>query len=126
MAMFEKYKPTHVIHLAALVGGLFKNMKYKLTFLRDNCLINDNVLWAAKEHKVIIIFQILRIRTDETRGLDCQSHFVSIDLRLPRQGRLPHRRDSSTPRSTPLVQLRLRARQAIGRRLQPVRPSLLI
>lgn len=41
-----------MIHLAALVGGLFKNMKYKLTFLRDNCLINDNVLWAAKEHKV--------------------------------------------------------------------------
>ncbi|BGP57861.1 hypothetical protein JCM8202_000459 [Rhodotorula sphaerocarpa] len=52
MAIFDKYKPTHVIHLAALVGGLFKNMKYKLTFLRDNCLINDNVMWAAKEHSV--------------------------------------------------------------------------
>ncbi|GAA5881103.1 hypothetical protein JCM1840_007102, partial [Sporobolomyces johnsonii] len=50
MAIFDKYKPTHVIHLAALVGGLFKNMKYKLTFLRDNCLINDNVMWASKEH----------------------------------------------------------------------------
>lgn len=25
-AMFEKYKPTHVIHLAAQVGGLFANM----------------------------------------------------------------------------------------------------
>ncbi|KAG8872033.1 hypothetical protein FRB98_000345 [Tulasnella sp. 332] len=43
-ALFEKYKPTHVIHLAALVGGLFKNMKYKLTFLRDNMLINTNIL----------------------------------------------------------------------------------
>ncbi|BGP34955.1 hypothetical protein JCM10296v2_006779 [Rhodotorula toruloides] len=52
MAIFDKYKPTHVIHLAALVGGLFKNMKYKLTFLRDNLLINDNVLWASKEHGV--------------------------------------------------------------------------
>ncbi|GAA5982797.1 hypothetical protein JCM5350_002992 [Sporobolomyces pararoseus] len=52
MAIFDKYKPTHVIHLAALVGGLFKNMKYKLTFLRDNCLINDNVMWASKEHGV--------------------------------------------------------------------------
>ncbi|KAG6899075.1 GDP-L-fucose synthase [Termitomyces sp. T159_Od127] len=49
--LFEKYKPTHVIHLAALVGGLFKNMKYKLTFLRDNILINDNVLHAAHNHK---------------------------------------------------------------------------
>lgn len=41
-----------VIHLAALVGGLFKNMKYKLTFLRDNLLINDNVLHCAYEAKV--------------------------------------------------------------------------
>ncbi|KAI8082874.1 uncharacterized protein BX664DRAFT_301339 [Halteromyces radiatus] len=47
-AIFEKYKPTHVIHLAALVGGLFKNMKYKLDFLRDNMLINDNILECSK------------------------------------------------------------------------------
>lgn len=47
--LFEKYKPTHVIHLAALVGGLFKNMKYKATFLRDNMLINDNVLHTSHE-----------------------------------------------------------------------------
>lgn len=51
-AIFDKYKPTHVIHLAALVGGLFKNMKFKLTFLRDNLLINDNVLDCAKNAKV--------------------------------------------------------------------------
>ena len=25
-----QHKPTHVIHLAAMVGGLFKNMKYKV------------------------------------------------------------------------------------------------
>jgi|TARA_B100000683_G_scaffold5182_1_gene5551 GDP-L-fucose synthase len=25
-AMFDKYQPTHVIHLAAQVGGLFANM----------------------------------------------------------------------------------------------------
>jgi GDP-L-fucose synthase len=47
--LFDKYKPTHVIHLAALVGGLFKNMKHKLTFLRDNSLINDNVLQTSHE-----------------------------------------------------------------------------
>lgn len=29
-AVFEKYKPTAVIHLAAFVGGLFRNMKYKV------------------------------------------------------------------------------------------------
>ncbi|KAG9226654.1 hypothetical protein CCMSSC00406_0006121 [Pleurotus cornucopiae] len=49
--LFDKYKPTHVIHLAAMVGGLFKNMKYKLTFLRDNVLMNDNVLHTACERK---------------------------------------------------------------------------
>ncbi|KAH7101203.1 epimerase-domain-containing protein [Auriculariales sp. MPI-PUGE-AT-0066] len=49
-ALFDKYRPTHVIHLAALVGGLFGNMKYKLSFLRDNILINDNVLHASHEH----------------------------------------------------------------------------
>ncbi|KAK7461018.1 hypothetical protein VKT23_008946 [Stygiomarasmius scandens] len=49
--LFEKYKPTHVIHLAALVGGLFRNMKYKLTFFRENMVINDNVLHSAYENK---------------------------------------------------------------------------
>ena len=31
-ALFEKLKPTHVIHLAALVGGLFNNMRRNLDF----------------------------------------------------------------------------------------------
>lgn len=33
-ALFEKLRPTHVIHLAAFVGGLFRNMKYKVEFYR--------------------------------------------------------------------------------------------
>lgn len=51
-AIFEKYQPTHVIHLAAMVGGLFKNMKYKLDFLRKNILMNDAVLHCCYEFKV--------------------------------------------------------------------------
>jgi GDP-L-fucose synthase len=47
-AMFEKHKPTHVIHLAARVGGLFANMKYKVEFYRDNILINDNVMECCR------------------------------------------------------------------------------
>lgn len=31
-ALFEQHKPTHVIHLAAMVGGLFKNIRYNLDF----------------------------------------------------------------------------------------------
>lgn len=43
-ALFQKHKPTHVIHLAAMVGGLFHNMSHNLDFLRTNIHINDNVL----------------------------------------------------------------------------------
>ncbi|CAD5110828.1 DgyrCDS191 [Dimorphilus gyrociliatus] len=51
IAVFEKHQPTHVIHLAAMVGGLFRNLKYNLDFLRQNIQINDNVLNTAYEHK---------------------------------------------------------------------------
>ncbi|ESO89254.1 hypothetical protein LOTGIDRAFT_205768 [Lottia gigantea] len=48
-AMFAKHKPTHVIHLAAFVGGLFRNLKYNLDFFRVNSIINDNVLHTSYE-----------------------------------------------------------------------------
>lgn len=44
---FKLIKPDYVIHLAANVGGLFKNMKYKVDMLEKNILINMNVLKAA-------------------------------------------------------------------------------
>jgi len=50
--IFEQYKPTHVIHLAAMVGGLFKNMSRKLEFFRDNMAMNDNILLCCSEYKV--------------------------------------------------------------------------
>ena len=34
--IFEKFKPTHVIHLAAMVGGLFHNMSLNLDFFVSN------------------------------------------------------------------------------------------
>ena len=51
-ALFDRIKPTHVIHLAAMVGGLFKNMKYKVEFYRENMLINDNVMECCRKHNV--------------------------------------------------------------------------
>jgi hypothetical protein len=42
-AIFEKYQPTHVIHLAAQVGGLFANLKHKVQFWRNNIMMNDNI-----------------------------------------------------------------------------------
>lgn len=50
-AIFERHRPTHVIHLAAMVGGLFRNMKQKGEMYRDNMLINDNVIHCAHEAK---------------------------------------------------------------------------
>ena len=37
--VFERHSPTHVVHLAAMVGGLFKNMKFKLDFLVSECVV---------------------------------------------------------------------------------------
>jgi len=51
-ALFELHKPTHVIHLAALVGGLFKNMRQNLDMFRANMQINDNVLLCCHKYKV--------------------------------------------------------------------------
>jgi len=49
---FKEIKPTYVIHLAACVGGLFKNMKYKVEMFEKNILINSNVLKACHQLKV--------------------------------------------------------------------------
>jgi GDP-L-fucose synthase len=51
-AIFEKHKPTHVIHLAAKVGGLFANMAQKVEFFRENILINDNIMECSRIYKV--------------------------------------------------------------------------
>jgi len=58
-ALFEKVRPTHVIHLAARVGGLFANMKYKVEFYRENVLINDNVMECCKDFKVAKLVSFL-------------------------------------------------------------------
>ncbi|XP_030627384.1 GDP-L-fucose synthase-like [Chanos chanos] len=58
-ALFQKHRPTHVIHLAALVGGLFKNMRQNLDFWRNNLYINDNVLQTAHEFGVVKVVSCL-------------------------------------------------------------------
>jgi len=49
---FNNIGPEYVIHLAACVGGLFKNMKYKVDMLEKNIFINSNVLKACHQLKV--------------------------------------------------------------------------
>jgi len=50
--MFETHRPTKVIHLAANVGGLFKNMNQKVDMLEKNLMINYNVVKCAHIYKV--------------------------------------------------------------------------
>ena len=53
-ALFEKYKPDYVIHLAAKVGGLFNNMAHKVEFYNDNIIMNMNVMEMCREFKVVM------------------------------------------------------------------------
>lgn len=51
--LFEKYMPTHVIHLAAMVGGLFYNMSHNLDFLvNEYNLINNYCFLDIKLIKI--------------------------------------------------------------------------
>ena len=47
--LFQRIRPDFVIHLAANVGGLFKNMNQKVQMYEVNTLINLNVLKCAHE-----------------------------------------------------------------------------
>jgi len=49
LKVFKEFKPTYIIHLAACVGGLFKNMSQKVKMFEDNLLINTNVIKASHE-----------------------------------------------------------------------------
>ncbi|POM65620.1 GDP-L-fucose synthetase [Phytophthora palmivora] len=50
--LFERVRPTHVLHLAALVGGLFHNLSRKVDFFRENMAINDSVLQSCQQFGV--------------------------------------------------------------------------
>ena len=50
--LFETYNPTHVIHLAAKVGGIQDNLAKPAEYFDDNILINTNVLKMCKWYNV--------------------------------------------------------------------------
>jgi GDP-L-fucose synthase len=68
-ALFERVRPTHVVHLAAFVGGLFRNIKYKVEFFRFNVLMDDNVMECCREFGVQKLVSCLStcIFPDKTR-----------------------------------------------------------
>ena len=50
--LFNKLQPTHVIHLAAKVGGIQDNILKQAEYFDDNILINTHVLKASYKYKV--------------------------------------------------------------------------
>ncbi len=57
--LFQKHRPDVVIHLAANVGGLFKNMNKKAEMYEDNILMNTFILKYARLYKVKKIISML-------------------------------------------------------------------
>ncbi|KAI1721124.1 NAD dependent epimerase/dehydratase family domain-containing protein [Ditylenchus destructor] len=51
--LFEEHQPTHVINLAAMVGGLFHNLRHNLQFFTKNMAIASNVLQCCNETNVV-------------------------------------------------------------------------
>ncbi len=51
-AMFEKYRPVNVIHLAARVGGIIDNMNHPAEFIYQNVLMNTYVIHYSNKYKV--------------------------------------------------------------------------
>lgn len=52
IAMYEKYRPSVVIHLAAKVGGIIDNIAYPFEYYEDNLLMNTYMVKYARLFKV--------------------------------------------------------------------------
>lgn len=57
--LIKSHKPDAIIHLAALSGGVGLSTKYPATILRDNILMNFNILEAARMNSVSKTVMIL-------------------------------------------------------------------
>jgi len=47
LELFKQIKPDVIVHLAANVGGLYKNINYKVEMFEDNLILNTNVVKCA-------------------------------------------------------------------------------
>lgn len=56
---FREWTPTHVIHLAARVGGLFRNQNERTQMIQENLQMNINILEVAHQFKVPVLRAIL-------------------------------------------------------------------
>lgn len=57
--LYIKYKPYIVINLAAKVGGLYHNLNERVSFFRDNMLLNMNIIELCYKYNVNKLINIL-------------------------------------------------------------------
>lgn len=76
LSLFEKVRPDGVIHLAADVGGLYKNMDHGVDMLENNLLMNMHVMQCCKEFNV-------------EKLVSCLSTCIFPELSLSHHIRLP-------------------------------------
>ena len=82
--LFETHKPTHVVHLAAKVGGIKDNISKPAEYFNDNILINTHVLNMCKMYNVKRFIGILStcIYPDKVKGLEFSYPMKEEDLFL--------------------------------------------
>ena len=51
-SIFKKYKPRYVIHLAAYVGGLYRNLNHNKLMFENNLVMNLNVVRCCHKYNV--------------------------------------------------------------------------
>ena len=51
-SMFNEYKPTTIIHLAAKVGGIIDNIKKPAEYFDENVIMNTNILRMSYKYNV--------------------------------------------------------------------------
>lgn len=92
--LFEKHKPDYVVHLASMVGGVYKNINQNVNFFVTNMLININVLNCCQNFKVKKIFSCLStcifskndtLPFTETSSIDGDVHFSNSGYALSKR-----------------------------------------
>jgi GDP-L-fucose synthase len=51
-AIFDRYNPTAIIHLAANVGGLYKNIANNYQIFQDNMDMSQNIFKCCSEYNI--------------------------------------------------------------------------
>lgn len=74
---FEKYQPTHVIHLAAKVGGIGANQKAPGQFIFDNLQMGLNLIEMSRIYEVT---KFMMLGTVCSYPKHCEAPFREADL----------------------------------------------